>query len=88
MEFTERELLEAACRKKAEPTATIACSRDLVMTASPKPPLFSRRAIAGFLAAIPLLCAFGLSRRSESADGFVEIDGWILKRTDLRRKAG
>ena len=56
------------------------------MTASPKPPLFSRRAVAGYFAVIPLLFAFGLSRHSEEADGFVEIDGWILKRSDLRRK--
>jgi hypothetical protein len=57
------------------------------MTASPKPPLFSRRAVAGFLAGIPLLFTLRLPTRSGAADGFVEIDGWILKRGDLRRKS-
>ena len=84
----KEEFVEAACRRNAKPAATIACSQDLVMTASPKPPLFSRRAVAGFLAAFPFLFALGLSRRSGPEDGFVEIDGWILKRSDLRRKSG
>jgi len=73
--------------KNAEPTATIGC-RDLVMTASPKPPLFSRRAIAGFLASISFLLAFGFSRRAEAPDGFVQNRPLDPQRTDLRRKAG
>jgi hypothetical protein len=62
--------------------------QDLIMTASPGPSLFSRRAVVRLLAALPFLSAFGLSRRSAAAAEFIEIDGWILKLSDLRRKGG
>jgi hypothetical protein len=56
------------------------------MTASPKPPLFSRRAALRLLAALPLLSTFSFVQRYAAADEFVEIDGWILKRSDLRQR--
>jgi hypothetical protein len=61
-------------------------SRILVMTASPKPLLFSRRAALRLLAALPLLSTFSFVQRYAAADEFVEIDGWILKRSDLRQR--
>ena len=60
--------------------------RDLVVSASPKPSLFSRRTVLRLLAALPLLSTFGFVQRYAAADEFVEISGWILKRSDLRRK--
>ena len=56
------------------------------MTASPQPSLFSRRAALRLLAALPLLSTFAFARRHAAADEFVEVDGWILKRSDLRRR--
>jgi hypothetical protein len=56
------------------------------MTASSKPSRFSRRAALRLLAALPLLSAFGFAQRYAAADDFVEIGGWILKRSDLRRR--
>jgi hypothetical protein len=58
-------------------------SQDLVM---PKPSLFSRRAALRLLAALPLLSTFAFAQRYAAAAEFVEIDGWILKRSDLRRR--
>jgi hypothetical protein len=53
---------------------------------SGNPPHFSRRALIRLFAALPLLSIFGLSPRYTASDEFVEVDGWILKRSDLRRK--
>jgi len=38
------------------------------------------------IAALPLLSTFSFVQRSAAADEFVEIDGWILKRSDLRQR--
>jgi hypothetical protein len=57
-----------------------------MMPASPKPSLFSRRALLRLAAALPVLSVFGLAPRQAAADEIVEIGGWILKRSDLRRK--
>jgi len=55
------------------------------MTVPPKSQLFSRRAALRLLAALPLLSTFSFVRYA-AADEFVEIDGWILKRSDLRKR--
>jgi hypothetical protein len=55
------------------------------MTGSPEPSLFSRRAALRLLAALPLLSTFAFARRYAEAGEFVEVDGWILRRSDLRR---
>ena len=57
------------------------------MTASPKQSTFTRRAALRLLAALPLLSTFGFVQRYAASDEFVEVDGWILKRSDLRRRA-
>jgi hypothetical protein len=56
------------------------------MTVPPKSPLFSRRAALRLLAALPLLSTFSFVQRYAATDEFVEIDGWILKRSDLRKR--
>ena len=56
------------------------------MTVSSKPPRFSRRATLRLLAALPLLSTFSFVQRYAVTDEFVEIGGWILKRSDLRRR--
>jgi hypothetical protein len=57
------------------------------MAASPKrPSLFSRRALLKLAAALPVFSIFGFAPRHATSDEFVEIDGWILKRSDLRRR--
>ena len=56
------------------------------MTASSKPSLFSRRAALRLLAALPLLSTFSFVQRYAATDEFVEVGGWILKRSDLRRR--
>jgi hypothetical protein len=61
-------------------------SRDRVMTASPKPSRFSRRAALKLIAALPLLSTFSFVQRYAATDEFVEVGGWILKRSDLRRR--
>ena len=55
------------------------------MSAPRKASLFSRRSLLRLAAAIPLFSIFGLT--PTASDEFVEVDGWILKRSDLRRKA-
>jgi hypothetical protein len=47
--------------------------------------VFSRRSLLKLVAALPLFSVLGLAPRSAS-DEFVEVGGWILKRSDLRRK--
>jgi hypothetical protein len=54
------------------------------MSAPQKASVFSRRSLLRLVAAIPLFSAFGLV--PAASDEFVEVDGWILKRSDLRRK--
>jgi hypothetical protein len=61
-------------------------SRDRVMTVSSKPSRFSRRAALKLLAALPLLSTFSFVQRYAATDEFVEVGGWILKRSDLRRR--
>jgi len=56
------------------------------MTVPPKTPIFSRRAALRLFAALPLLSTFSFAQRYAAADEFVEIDGWILKRSDLRQR--
>ena len=48
--------------------------------------LFNRRTLLRLLAAVPLASIFGLTSRYAASDEFVEVKGWILKRSDLRRK--
>jgi hypothetical protein len=57
------------------------------MPRSSIPSLFSRRAVLKLLTALPVFSAFGLSTHTSAADEFVEVDGWILKRSDLDRGA-
>lgn len=57
-----------------------------MMPASPKPALFSRRTLLRLAAALPVLSVFGFAPRRAASDEFVEIGGWILKRSDLRRR--
>jgi hypothetical protein len=54
------------------------------MSAPQKASIFSRRSLLRLVAAIPLFSVFGLV--PAASDEFVEVDGWILKRSDLRRK--
>jgi hypothetical protein len=54
------------------------------MSAPHKAALFTRRSLLRLVAAIPLFSIFGLT--PAASDEFVEVDGWILKRSDLRRK--
>ena len=54
------------------------------MSAPHKASLFSRRSLLRLVAAVPLFSIFGLV--PASSEEFVEVDGWILKRSDLRRK--
>ena len=54
------------------------------MSAPPKTSLFSRRSLLRLVAAVPLFSIFGLV--PAASDEFIEVDGWILKRSDLRRK--
>jgi len=48
--------------------------------------LFSRRAALRLLAALPLLSTLSFVQRYAATDEFVEVGGWILKRSDLRRR--
>jgi hypothetical protein len=57
-----------------------------MMPASQKSPSFSRRALLRLAAALPVISVFGLAPRHAASDEIVEIGGWILKRSDLRRK--
>ena len=54
------------------------------MSARHKASRFSRRSLLRLVAAIPFFSIFGLA--PAASDEFVEVDGWILKRSDLRRK--
>lgn len=56
------------------------------MTASRKPVALSRRALLRLVAALPVFSIFGFAPRYAASDEFVEVGGWILKRSDLRRK--
>ena len=56
------------------------------MPVSQKPAVFSRRALLRLVAALPVLSIFGFAPRTAASDEFVEVGGWILKRSDLRRK--
>ena len=56
------------------------------MPASHKPPRFSRRALLRLVAALPIFSVFGFTPRTAASDEFIEVGGWILKRSDLRRK--
>lgn len=57
-----------------------------MMPASQKSSSFSRRALLKLAAALPVLSIFGLAPRPDASDEIVEIGGWILRRSDLRRK--
>lgn len=59
-----------------------------MMARSQKPSLLSRRSLLRLVAALPLFSMFGFAKRYSASDEFVEVDGWILKRSDLRRKDG
>ena len=54
------------------------------MSAPQKASLFSRRSLLRLVAAIPLFSMFGLV--PAASEEFIEVDGWILKRSDLRRR--
>ena len=56
------------------------------MPVSQKPAAFSRRALLRLVAALPVFSIFGFAPPYAASDEFVEIGGWILKRSDLRRK--
>jgi hypothetical protein len=56
------------------------------MPASQKPAVFSRRALLRLVTALPVLSVFGFTPRYAASDEFIEVGGWILKRSDLRRK--
>ena len=56
-----------------------------MMPASQKSSHFSRRALLKLAAALPVLSILGLAPRHAS-DEIVEVGGWILRRSDLRRK--
>jgi hypothetical protein len=58
------------------------------MSALEKASAFSRRSLLKLAAALPLLSVFGLAPHYAASDEFVEVDGWILKRSDLRKKVG
>jgi hypothetical protein len=57
------------------------------MSSSRKPIHFSRRALFKIIAALPVVSIFGLSTRYAASDEFVEVNGWILKRSDLRPRS-
>ncbi|MBE7183202.1 MAG: hypothetical protein INR68_02200 [Methylobacterium mesophilicum] len=44
---------------------------------------FRRRALVQALMALPILAAFRSAPPPASADETVDVDGWILKRSDL-----
>ena len=56
------------------------------MSAPVKAPVISRRSLLRLLSALPLFSIFGLAAPYAAADEFVEVGGWILKKSDLRRK--
>ena len=56
------------------------------MSAPQKASVFSRRSLLRLVAALPLLSVFGFAPPHAVSDEFVEVGGWILKRSDLRRK--
>ena len=56
------------------------------MSAPQKASVFSRRSLLRLVAALPLFSVFGLAPRYAASDEFIEVGGWILKRSDLRRK--
>ena len=56
------------------------------MSAPQKISVFSRRSLLRLVAALPLLSVFGLAPRYAASDEFVEVGGWILKKSDLRRR--
>lgn len=55
------------------------------MSTSRKSP-FSRRALLKFFAVLPAVSILGLSTRYAASDEFIEVNGWILKRSDLRSR--
>ena len=55
-----------------------------MMSRSQKPPVFSRRSLLRLVAALPLFSIFGFAKRYSASEEFVEVDGWILKRSDLK----
>jgi hypothetical protein len=57
-----------------------------MMPASQKSSHFSRRALLKLAAALPVLSILGLAPRHAASDEIVEVGGWILRRSDLRRK--
>jgi len=57
------------------------------MSLSRKPIQLSRRALLRIIAALPAVSVFGLSTRYAASDEFVEVNGWILKRSDLRPRS-
>jgi len=54
------------------------------MSSPRKRPSLSRRALLRLIAALPAISILGLSTRYAASDEFVEVNGWILKRSDLR----
>jgi hypothetical protein len=56
------------------------------MSVPQKASVFSRRSLLRLVAALPLFSIFGLAPRYPGSDEFIEVRGWILKRSDLRRK--
>jgi hypothetical protein len=57
-----------------------------LMSVPPKASLFSRRSFLRLAAALPFLSILGFAPRNAGSGEFVEVDGWILRRSDLRRK--
>jgi hypothetical protein len=57
-----------------------------LMSPPQKALVFSRRSLLRLAAALPLFSVFGLAPRTAASDEFIEVGGWILKKSDLRRK--
>lgn len=52
------------------------------------PPNITRRTLVRIVSALPLLSVFGFAPRYAASDEFIEVNGWILKRSDLRPRSG
>lgn len=52
-----------------------------------KPTNVTRRTLVRLIGAIPFLSVFGFAPRYAASDEFIEVNGWILKRSDLRPRS-
>lgn len=56
------------------------------MSGKSKSSNISRRLVLKLLSTVPAIPLLGIAVQSAAADEIVEVNGWILKRSDLERR--